>query len=254
MIKSAQLIMQVLFFVLLTPLFVNAETPVGSNIDSRVVLAFKVDDQAAQAMIPEGWKLLTLPKGPFAGSNLLVAFIDRHLALDPEGKPVTPYSSRSMALLSYGVKAGIKGARLYVTRVYETPPVASDYGNGVQAEFSHSAAIKSWLDGTRVSKASWHIKPKTGGEISFNLSYETGMPGWKPAEATPYSSVNPDFHRIYRYEQLADLAMSNAIGRELKGEVSFQSSIPELAGMFDGSEKLVGVLSIPVYIRSVSLP
>lgn len=254
MIKSAKYIMQLLVLTLLTPLFVNAETPVGSNIDSRVVLAFKVNDQAAQAMIPEGWKLLTLSKGPLAGANLLVAFIDRHLALGPDGKPITPYSGKSLALLNYGVKKGVKGARMYVTRVYETPPVASDYGNGVQADFSHSASLESRIDGTRVSKASWNIKPKTGGEISFNLSYITGMPGWKPAEATPYSSVNPDFHRIYRYEQLADLAMSNAIGRELNGDVSFQTSIPELAGMFDGGEKLVGVLSIPVYIRSVSLP
>ena len=60
---------------------VTAEIAVGSNIDSRVVLAYKVNDAAAQALLPEGWKLLTLPKGPLAGANLLVAFIDRHLEI-----------------------------------------------------------------------------------------------------------------------------------------------------------------------------
>jgi len=254
MIKYAKYFLLALIFILSTPFCLNAKTPVGSNIDSRVVLAFKVNDQAAQAMIPEGWKLLTLPKGPFAGTNLLVAFIDRHLAIDPDGKPLTPYSSRSVALLSYGVKAGVKGARMYVTRVYETAPIASSYGNGIQANFSRNTVLSSLTDGNRTRKDSWSVKPEAGGEISLKLSYQPGKPGWKSSKATPYSSVDPSFHRIYQYQQLADLAMSSAIGRELQGEISFKSTVPELSGMFDGSESLVGVLSIPVYIREVSLP
>ena len=70
----------------------------------------------------------------------------------------------------------------------------------------------------------------------------------------PYSAVNPEFHRIYRYDQLADLSMSVALGRELNGDIAVKSSIPELSGMFDGSESLTGVLAIPVYVREVSLP
>ena len=75
----------------------SAETPVGSNIESRVVLALKVDDAAVTAQLPEGWKALTLPQGPFAGANLIVLLSDRHLGLHPDGAPITPYSCRAPA-------------------------------------------------------------------------------------------------------------------------------------------------------------
>lgn len=205
-------------------------------------------------MLPEGWGLLTLPKGPLAGSNLLVAFIDRHLALDPEGKPLTPHNSRSVAILAYGVKPGVKGARMFVTRVYETPPVASSYDNGVAASIGRDITLKGPSDGARSHQEVWVVEPETGGTLNLSLAYQSGRPGWSKSEATPYSAANPDFHRIYRYEQMADLGMSSALGRELNGEITFHSSIPELAGMFDGSEVLTGVLTIPVYVREVSLP
>jgi len=103
-------------------------------------------------------------------------------------------------------------------------------------------------------KEVWSVKPETGGEINLSLSYQFGKPGWKSSKTMPYSNVDPDFYRIYKYQQLADLAMSRAIGRELKGGVSFKSNVSELAGVFNGSESLVGILTIPVYKRVISLP
>ena len=231
-----------------------AETKVGSNIDSRVVLAFKVNDDPVQAKLPGGWGLLTLPNGPLAGSNLLVAFIDRHLALDPDGKPLTPHNSRSVALLAYGVKPGVEGAHMFVLRVYETSPIANSYDNGVEASIGRDMTLTGPVDGARTHQESWIVEPESGGALRLNLSYQSGRPGWSSSEAMPYSSVNPDFHRIYRYDQLADLSMSVALGRELNGDIAVESSIPELAMMFDGSENLMGVMTIPVYVREVSLP
>ncbi|MBS9718634.1 hypothetical protein ACFFUT_05255 [Pseudohalocynthiibacter aestuariivivens] len=243
-----------LVFVLTSVIPATAETSVGSNIDSRVVLAFKVNDDAVQSMLPDRWVVLTLPKGPFAGTNLLVAFIDRHLALDPEGKPLAPHNRRSVAIVAYGVNPGFEGARMFVTRVYETPPVASSYDNGVAARISRDLAFSGPYEGARNHRETWVVEPETGGTLNLSLAYQTGRPVWSKSETTPYSAANPDFHRIYRYEQLADLAMSTALGRELVGEVTLQSSVPELAEIFDGSEALTGVLAIPVYTRDVFLP
>ena len=232
----------------------EAETAVGSNIDSRVVLAYKVNDAAAQALLPEGWKLLTLPKGPLAGTNLLVAFIDRHLELDPDGQPVDPSTSRSVAILNYGTNPDVPGVRFFVSRVYETPPVANSYGNGVAAGISRNTVSMGPAEGTRQQQEMWSVRPDSGGEISLALSYDSGRATWSKSEAMPYSNVTPDFHRIYRYQQLADLTMSAPMGKALNGEISFTSSIPELSGVFDGNEVLVGVLAIPVYVREVFLP
>ena len=255
MIKGTKfLLTKLIILTFLIPFSVSAETPVGSTIESRATLAFKVNDQAAQAMLPEGWKLLTLPKGPLAGANLLVAFIDKYLARDAQGKPLTPYSSRTVAIVNYGVKADVKGPRMFITRVFETPPVVNPYGNSVAASISRSASLDGPADGEKTHKEKWSVKAKSGGEINLSLSYKPGKPRWKSSKATPYSTVNPDFYRIYKYEQLADLAMSKAIGRDLNGVVSFQSTIPELVGVFDKNEKLVGVIAIPVYVREISLP
>ena len=232
----------------------TAETTVGSNVDSRVVLAFKANDEAIQANLPDGWGLLTLPNGPLAGSNLLVSFIDRHLALDAEGKPLAPHSDRSVALLAYGVKPGVEGARMFVLRVFEMPPVASSYDNGIAASISREFTLTGSADDTRTHQEVWRIEPETGGVLGLDLTYRSGRPGWSSSEAMPYSAVNPDFHRIYRYDQLVDLAMSAALGRELNGDIQLQSSIPEFAGVFDGDESLTGILVIPVYVREVLLP
>jgi SNF family Na+-dependent transporter len=38
----------------------QAETFVGSNVDSRVILAFHVNENAAQAWLPDGWMIASL--------------------------------------------------------------------------------------------------------------------------------------------------------------------------------------------------
>lgn len=231
-----------------------AETPVGSNIDSRVVVALKVDDAAAQEMLPADWTLLTLPKGPLAGSNLLMVFIDRRLLLDPEGKPRDPHHGQALALVSYGMKAGEEGARMFVTKVYETPPVVSSYGNGQAAAFTRDLALSTSTDGPRHHRESWAIEPQTGGRIDLVIDYQPGRYGWSASEARPHSATNPDFSRIYRYEQMVDLAQSTALGRDLNGTISLQSDVPELSGLFNGSETVTGVMVVPVYVRDIALP
>lgn len=83
----------------------KAESLLATNIESRVVLAFKVNDDAVTGMLPSGWKALTLPKGPFAGANVFVLFADGLLGPNAEGKPLSAPNSRYTALVAYGVTA-----------------------------------------------------------------------------------------------------------------------------------------------------
>ncbi len=229
------------------------ETVIGSNVESRVILAFKVDDAAAQARLPEGWQTLTLPQGPLAGANELVVFIDRHLRMDAEGKPATPYASRSVALVSFGVSPDAAGPRTFVTRVYETVPIADSYGNGAAATIRRELSLEDADDG-REHEETWSVEPETGGQMTLKLKYDAGRPGWqKGQESQPYSAARPEFHRIYRYDQLVDLAMSDALGKPLDGEIEFAAEIAEMSG-YDGSETLKALLVVPVYVREVSLP
>ena len=109
------------------------ETLVGTTVESRVVLAFKVADAGVQPALPDGWVPFTFPKGPIAGANLVVAMMDRHAMINAEGGPDPSMTGPTVALMAYARKEGVEGIRGYVTRVFEVPPVVSPYGNSVAA-------------------------------------------------------------------------------------------------------------------------
>lgn len=231
------------------------ETLVGSTVESRVLLGFKVADSAVQEWLPEGWIPVTLPGGPMGGANLIMALIDRHLMLDPNGAPVPEEAVPTVALLVYGKNAEVEGPRGYVTRVYEEPPVVNPYGNSVAADVNRDTRLVDQADGGRTQSENWMIGLADGGEIRVDLGMAlTGYAWSEGGESRPYSSVNPEFFRIYRYDQLAGLAMNAAMGRELAGEVEISVTDPVLAKAFDGSEALVSIVTIPVYLREISLP
>jgi len=233
----------------------RAETKVGATVESRLLVGFKVDDAAAQAWMPEGWKAITLPKGPLAGANVMLVLMDRHLILDPEGKPQTPSSGRAAALLSYGVAEGQPGPRLFITRVFEPAPIVDPYGNSVPAQITRSAQSSVGADGATTRSEAWVVTPEAGGKITVDLSFASGTGTLvKGAEALPYSAARPEFHRIYRYDQMVELVMSAAMDKPVAGDVAVTVDLPDMAAMFDGSQQLAAILSIPVYIRDVFLP
>ena len=104
------------------------ETLIQNTVENRVLLAFKVDGAALAEVMPEGWMPITLPKGPVAGSNLILSFFDRLLITDAEGKPADPASSPVLALVAYGKAEGVEGVRTFVTAIYEVPPMVDPFG------------------------------------------------------------------------------------------------------------------------------
>lgn len=238
---------------LVIPLEAFSEAKVGSSVESRVTLAFKVNDEAAQALLPDGWRLLTLPKGPFAGANLLTAFIDKQLATNADGKPLNPHASRTVAVVNYAVKEGVKGARLFVTYTFESPPLVNPYGNSIAASITRKASLDSG-DEKRTYSETWRLAPESGGELTLELSYQSARPNWISSKAKPYSNKNPEFYRIYDYQQLAELLQSTAMQKELNGEITLKTDIGQLKNLFDGTESLVGILAAPVYRRDIIMP
>lgn len=232
-----------------------AETMVGTTVESRVLLGFKVNDGSASQMLPDGWAAVTLPQGPVAGSNLILALIDRHVILDAEGNLGNPPSGPTVAFLVYGRKEGVEGVRSFVTRVYEEPPVVDPYGNSAIADIDRVSGYSDLGSGDRTQSEVWTVRPEGGGELRLELDYQLGQLAWSTGgESRPFSSENPDFYRIYRYDQLAGLAMNSAMGRALDGTVSFTASGSDFEAVFDGSEALVSIVAIPTYIREIWLP
>lgn len=229
-----------------------AETFVGSNVDTRYTLAYKVDAAAAQAWLPEGWTLASFGSGPIAGSNLLVILIDRHISLDPEDKPAEHPLYRGVALVSLGGRD--EENRVFVTRVYITDAEVNPYKNSVAAAISRAASSEGAGNDPPSRVEAWSVETEDGGTLEVSLSFQAGIPSFAESEALPYSNVEPDFHRIYRYEQVVDLVSSTPAGVDRIEDFALTTTIEELAPMFDGSEELVAVIAVPWYLRHTYLP
>jgi hypothetical protein len=88
--------------------------------------------------------------------------------------------------------------------------------------------------------------------IQLQIHYLRGAPAPAKAESLLYSAVKPGLYRIYRYEQSADMVRGAEADRVQK--VVFKATGPKLAPLFDGSQQLIGVTSIPWYTRQTYLP
>ena len=234
----------------------HAETFQGTNIDSRVIVGLSADAEAVQDLLPEGWTSVPFPRGPLTGANLLVSFVDGILMVDADGKPLTPASRRAVILLGLGKEDGGDAVRIYVIRVYTSEsdePENDPYGVNVAAEITRSNSLTGPAATGRLSTDAWGMTA-SGGDFAMSLTYTTGTRSWSAGEALSFSAANPDFYRIYRYESITDLVMSTAVGKPINGDFSMTNSVPELAGIFNGSEVIIAILDIPVRVRKIFLP
>ena len=239
---------------MLTATMAVAETPVGSNVDSRVLIGLQANPEGVQGFLPEGWASMPFPAGPLKGANAMLVLIDQHLSRMPDGTHADPATRLAAALVGLGKQTDGDAVRLYVMRIYTTDPASNPYGNSVGADITRTRTLSGDGAPGRQHSESWIIRPETGGELAFDLAYTTGRPNWVSDEAKPHSAANPDFSRIYRFQQLVDLAMSEALGKPLSGEVALTSSVEELDTLLDGSERVAAVMTVPVYLRDISLP
>lgn len=230
---------------------VSAEELQGSTIESRVLVGFSAEPDAVAALLPDGWAPLTLPRGPLAGTNAILSLMDRHLIRDTEGNAADPSSGLASAVIAYGVKQG-EAPRLFVVRVFEPEPVANTYGNAIPATITRLVdTFGSTVDG-RGQVQEWTIATEAGSAV-LKVEFAGVTLGWtEGAEAKPHSAADPDFYRIYRYDQMAGLIMNTGLGRQIDGSIEFTTDMPALDAL--AGADLIAAVTIPVYIRDIYLP
>ncbi|MBY6199774.1 hypothetical protein KUV65_00230 [Maritalea mobilis] len=229
----------------------RAETLVGTNVDNRLIVGFAVDPDAVLEFAPDGYAPISFPQGPMAGANLLVVFIDRLIQLDPAGDAAGPPNSRFAVLAGLAATEG-RPPQLFVYRIYASDG-SDPYFNSVEAEVTRHSLSEGPPNEGRARHETWETTTADG-SLTLDLDFTSGRRSWSPGEATPWSAADPSFSRIYRYSQLVDVVMSAAMDRDRASELSFQSTIPELSAIFDGSEQILAIMDIPVYTRQVFLP
>jgi len=235
-----------------TPAFAqNAETLSSNDVEVRTTLTFKVSDAAVKKMLPAGWELNSPAAGPTKGFNLAIALINQTLTQDPDGKPLAPHSY--VVLNTPAKKSGtdIAGGMAFggfITR--EAAPGA--YGVYTPAKVAVDRRQRTEADGKTSIEEDWSVQAEDGSALEIQIQFVRGVPTRSKGDTRVYSAAKPAFYRIYRFEQAADVVRSAATDRVTK--FSIKATGPTLTPLFDGSEQLVGITSIPSYSRSIYVP
>jgi hypothetical protein len=129
------------------------------------------------------------------------------------------------------------------------------YGAEPPAKVTVDRRERTDATGTSTAEETWEFVGDGGDKIQSQLSYTRGAAERSKIETKPHSPVKPEFYRIYRIEQAADLVRSTASGVDRARSISFTASGPKLSQLFDdGKEELVSITSLPWYSRQVTLP
>ena len=230
----------------------NKQKASTTDVSPRTVLAFKVSDAAVQKLLPAGFQVNSPTAGPSKGVNINVALIDYLMMQDMEGKPLPPYTTIALNVPSknpageavgvvvggFAPKAGAPGPY----SVYEAATTSIDRRSHKDAE------------GKLIIDETWDIRGDEGNTLQIELQFTHGVLARGMAEAKLHSAVKPDFYRIYKFEQAADVVRSTATGIDRVSKFSFKTSGPKLAPLFDGSQQLIAITSVPFYSRTIYLP
>ena len=227
-----------------------AEKYVGGNTDVRTVLAFKAADAAIQKVLPQEWEPDVAASGPAKDINLRVTFIDRLFAQDAEGKTLP--SARIVTLGIPARKKGSEGRGTMLFLIYTSGESGGPYGVSIKADTKMEREVEIDPAGKAAVEESWQFKAPDGNAIELEIKYARGPLKSGKAESLLYSAAKPSFYRIYRYEQLEDAVREAGADRVQK--IVFKASGPKLSPLFDGSEQLIGVTSVPSYTRQTYLP
>ncbi len=230
------------------------EKLVATDASVRTIVAFKVSDTALQKFVPGGWQSSPLSAGPSKGANLIVVFIQPVVVQGPDGKAqdLIPLAALNFPAKRTGTDATV--GMVFAGFASNASYVPGPYGAFELAKANVEQNVRTDPTGTSSVQESWEFRADNGSGIEFQVQYVRGLAVRGKVESTPHSAKTPDFYRIYRVDQAADVVRSTATGMDRAQKVTFKAVGQPLAQLFDGTEQLISITSIPLYTRQLFLP
>jgi hypothetical protein len=103
----------------------------------------------------------------------------------------------------------------------------------------------------------YQVHPEAGGMIEVQLTYQRGPLLRRSAEHPNFplwAAVDPTIMRVYQEDSVQELLRNDFTGLNMIQNMTFRSTVAELADLFDGKEQLVAVIGNPHYMRKVFSP
>lgn len=249
-----RLILSAAFATLAASLPVMAESLVETINENRLLLFFKLPETEAQAVLPEGWSLAPVPRGPAAGANVLMVMIDRVSAVGPDQQPLDPGENRLAVLVVFGqdAEAGEGGPVVVAGWSDAAGAVPGAYGNYSDAVVTFERRIVAGE--TTDVEEQWSVSGEGGARFGVALAYARTSPAFSTFDQKVYSGSDPSFYRIYRGDQGGIVAMSGPLAIGAAEDVKIEAEGDMLGALFDENAELVAVLHLPWYRRDTFLP
>lgn len=236
---------------------VHAETLIESSVESRLYLAFQVQESDLQSWLPQSWNVSSVPTGPSKGSNLTVIFAQTLLCETPEGKPSPSGGMARYVVLTVPAKHSQTGEEsVFVTRVYTTDSdrIPGHYKNAVKVDMRREFSMKVENIESGAGSDYWEMKEASGGIIKVQFAYKQSAMNRNKGERKIRSAIDPNLSYIYRVDQTAELLKSVNVGVDHLQSYEFRSTVSELSKLLNDSTKLISVTEIPCYVLQVSQP
>ncbi len=233
---------------------VAAESLVEQVVDTRLVLAFRVDSAELQKVVPGPWDIADTAAGPAKDANFNVIFYDRMLQQDGAGASMGP-PYRFVVFASVVKPKDASAAASVVSRIYAGDPkrVQGPYKNSLLSTVERHSTIDFGNAEPGTVEETWEVRAPPNHMISLSVKYEKSTPARQKSEGKVYSSVDTAFYRIYRWDLLAEVAKSAPAGIDRVKNYKFNVSVPDYANLLT-SAPLVAIISQPMYVRNVWLP
>jgi hypothetical protein len=224
---------------------------VSSDVQLRTSLSFKASDAAVQKLLPAGWEINSPTTGPSKGANVTVVLVDGVLSNDADGKPLETFRGAAFVIPAKKKGTDTAGAMVFGGLFEQLSP--GPYGVFALAQSAIERRAQTGADKKLIKEEHWRFKAD-GATVEVEIQYAPAAATASKAESNVYSAAKPDFYRIYRVEQATDLLRSTATGVDRITKLSFKASGENFGQLFDGTELLISVVSIPYYSRQTSLP
>ena len=233
----------------------TAQGVVEHGAEHRLQLDFHVPDAALAAFLPAGWKPNIATSGPARDANIRVIFIDRVAVTDGSGKLAGKGTSRLVYLaVPVTGPAGASGQMIIggLTSAAEDAP--GFFGSSLPASKSSVQRSVTSAGDKTIRDETWSFAAAGGETFELHVKLEAAPVARGQSETRFFDPRNPSLYQTFKVEQVLDIARNATTGVDRVSEYAFKGGGGKFAKLFDGSEKLLSVDSIPWYSRLISQP
>jgi hypothetical protein len=230
---------------------------------ARTLIALKANAAALQRRLPEGWELAPyagdeLREKAFRDANMLLPFHEVFAARSQAGTPAGLPQVSYLAFISQARhrSTGTLGHLHWLSYTEDPAGVPGKYRDSKLARITRSQTF------TKETRGETHVRETFSaiaedGEIHLSLAYrQGGVVMWVTAEKPNlplYAAQDSTIVRWYQEDQVVNIVLSDPMNVNGVTEIDLEAK-GELADVFDGSERVVGVVIQRPYMRQVYVP